>query len=463
VLARRVYGGDRAGTLAAVALTTAPLVALLAARAYVDLATALYTVLAIHAFLAWTRELGAARWELSGHADALGQPPAPGSRLSAPGSRLSALGSELPQRRWLILGGTCCGLALATKYAGVYLLLAVGGAVLLRGLRHGLKAAPAQAAWVLAPALVLAAPWYLKNWWWLGNPLFPLLVGGADWPPERVEHFAYLSGHYGQGRTLESFLKLPWHIFTRSVTFGHMPHAYPPLLGLLAPLALLGDTGRGDAGAQLRWLAYFMGAGALLWMAGWQDLRFLLPVYPLLAVLAAGALLRIGEARAIRGQHIAPALTLFALVGVVTSQWAPAADRWPVAVGQEARDTYLARQLYDFGGIQYLNDHVPPHEAVLFLGDGQVFYCRPRCLPDTAHDNAWRWFSVLGRPEATRAGLRDHGVTHILLSRPDIWYLEHLDPLRRIPRQLADFYAFKGQYLDTVYSDWAIDVYRLRD
>lgn len=432
-LARRVYGSARTASWAAVALVTAPLVALLGSRAYVDLATALYSLLAVHAFLVWERARA---------------------------------------RRWLLLSGACCGLALATKYGAAYLLVTLLVTVAWVELRRGVRGAATQGAWLLAPALLLAAPWYVKNWLWLDNPVFPLFMGGADWTAARTEQFAYLSGNYGQGRGLQDYVKLPWTIFTQSVTFGHMPDAYPPLLGLLAPLALLGTraAGRLHAAASAQrpmgraawWLIYFVAAGTALWTLGWQDLRFLLPVYPLLAVLAAGALLRVTGARAIGGHLLAPALALFALGATVVTQIAPAADRWPVVVGWEQRERYLSRRLYDFGGVQYVNAHVPPEEAVLLLGDGQIFYCRPRCLPDTAHDNAWRWFTVPGSAEAARDLLRQASVTHILLSRPDIWYLEHLDPERRMARQLADFFAFKGRYLDTVYADWAVDVYRVR-
>jgi len=110
---------------------------------------------------------------------------------------------------------------------------------------------------------------------------------------------------------------------------------------------------------------------------------------------------------------------------------------------------------------------------VLFLGDGQVWYCQPRCIPDPAHDNLLVWILGSGQSpavgeqsqidvEATACRLADERVRHILLSKKDFWYLEHQDPEDRLRRQLAAFYVFKARYLDLVYEDALTEVYRGR-
>jgi hypothetical protein len=96
------------------------------------------------------------------------------------------------------------------------------------------------------------------------------------------------------------------------------------------------------------------------------------------------------------------------------------------------------------------------------LGDGQIWYCRQRCIPDPAHDTLLEWFIRPGSAAATLARLRQEGVSHILLSKVDFWYLEHQDPEGRLKRQLAEFYVFKAAYLDLVYEDEATEVYRGR-
>ncbi len=444
VLGARSFGRVT-GRWAAAGLAATPLVPFLSTRAYIDLFTVLFGLPAVFAVLLWleTRRTG-----------------------------------------WLTLAGLSTGLALDTKYAALPLalaLLAVLGLAAFIERWHrasgplparlasrlelaARRPAPPGSAALRAAVLVgagtaaAALPWYAREWIVLGNPVWPMVFGGRDWDPARVAQLTYFVSQYGAGHTLRDWVLLPWNVYTQSWRFGHVPSSYPPLLALAAPLALVM---RGAAAPRLRWLLAVAILFALLWARGYQDLRFLAGIYPLLALAgAAGLAATVGRwpaGRALVGAGIAALVWAAAL-----PQARLARDALPVVIGQEAIDHYLARRLPDYHAIQLLNAQVASEHAVLFLGDGQIWYCRPRCLPDAAHDNLLLWFVRPGSPEASLALLQRAGVSHILLSKRDYWYLEHQDPQDRLKQQLAQFYLFKARYLELIYADDLTEVYRGR-
>ena len=75
-----------------------------------------------------------------------------------------------------------------------------------------------------------------------------MYFGGRDWDAVRVEQLTYFVSQYGTGSGWRDWLLLPWNVYVHSWRFGHVPDAYPPLLALAIPLALLGARGVGRAG-----------------------------------------------------------------------------------------------------------------------------------------------------------------------------------------------------------------------
>src|SRR5262249_29613270 len=88
-----------------------------------------------------------------------------------------------PRREWLWLCGIFYGTALSIKFTALYMIPVLFCGLLLRLRGRFVECPPpgpslfrALAAQVIAPvalALLMAAPWYLKNWVQTGNPFFP--------------------------------------------------------------------------------------------------------------------------------------------------------------------------------------------------------------------------------------------------------------------------------------------------
>ncbi len=145
----RITVGRRAAFWGSAALAATPLMPFLATRAYIDLFTLLFSLVALLAFVHWLTDRAT---------------------------------------RWLLLAGCGTGLALATKYAAATLVLVLGAAILVaawrrvncRSLFARLAAAAAPPIAFGAAAAAVALPWYARQTLALGNPVWPMYAGGAE-------------------------------------------------------------------------------------------------------------------------------------------------------------------------------------------------------------------------------------------------------------------------------------------
>ncbi len=368
-----------------------------------------------------------------------------------------------PRQRWLVLSASMAGLALGTKMMALFLLppLCLWLALLAR--KQGwLRALRTALLYGLGVCLV-ATPWYLFNLVALGDPVYPFLRGGAEWPLARVLlHLDYLRS-FGTGRSLFDFVLLPWNLYARHGSFAALMTTieYPSFLfplALLLPVASLSPTVRPLAGLSVLRLA--------AWYLGSQQTRLLLPLYPVWALMAAAVLMEIE--RRLRLRLVYPGLTAALTAGLVVTTLAYAAiyivaerpDR--VVFGSESKDDYLTRTVYDYGAVDYIVSNLPPQARILHLWDGQSYYCDARCLPDAGQVQAAYLVQQSGTVEGLRSRLEARGVSHLLLDLEGLNFLLLHDP-RGSHRTAATFLLneFLPACGQAVYQDALVHVYRL--
>lgn len=344
------------------------------------------------------------------------------------------------RRQWLLLAGLNAGLALATKHLALLAVGPAGVGLLLwlrrRGTPWGETAAALLAVGV--PALLLPLPWYVRAWQASGNPLFPELYGwlGAQ-PPERWSTLtetalAAFKDHFGVARTPGNLLALPWLVTMQAYRFGGS-------LGLLPWLLLPGLLWRARRSwRSVGWLGLFVLAYGALWASPLSSfqLRFLVPLMPALAVLAAAGFGRIHTLL-----HPSPRAqrALVALVaGVFVLQLPPFTalaqgnlpgyQDWlthvmhnvPLAVvlGRETEGSYLRRTVPSYAAWRTINRTLPDDAVVLTFSGGDHFYSRRARVSATAPALFTTvWLTEAGEVDAAAAALRARGVTHILYDK----------------------------------------------
>ena len=388
VVARR-WLSDRGSWLAVAVLLGVPTIPVWASFAYIDLGWSTFEFLALAAVIVWRHERDS---------------------------------------RWLVFGGSMMGLALGSKYLGLFGAAILGPLVLLSFREVRWRTRLRHALTFLLPAAVIAGPWYLKNTLWFANPVYPFVLGGPGWNQTRLELYTAFLNSFGTGRELLDYLLLPWNIYAHHDRFGSVMNEID-IPSVMFPLLVLLPWRGSNSG--VRAMIIIAGARILLWSVGSQQLRFLLPIYPALAIGTAQVVEQIRF-----GRRFSPALPpLAALAAGLTAitlfyQVRIAVDYKiiRVIVGSESREIFLSRTVRDYPAMQAALKLNPPPDRVLLIGDGRGYYCEPWCIPDPDH---FRWAAAIaGLPDQASLGswFTSQGISHVLLSLEDLdFFLQH-DP-----------------------------------
>ncbi len=393
----REQGADRPwAATAALMIAWIPTGYDVAASGYVDLALAAYTALAVRSFGRW--------W--------------------------AALDSR--HLLWISIG---IGGALSIKLSAAFLILPLALLGLLRALGTGADASephptPAIAAaslvGTLALGTALAAPWYVRNWIRTGSPVFPFYLGiwpaeAAGWDLERSRLYETLFSLYGDTRSVLDYLWAPLRVAVAAQP--DQPAYYDGVLGIAFVLALpllVWALWKRRLDAPLCLAIALSACLFLFWLFSSQQLRYLLPALPGLAVAAAVAGTGWGRAggRAARWLLLAGA----ALGLPVVLAWFLALDPVRVVLGGESRDDYLRRRLDYYRYYEVVNRELPPTAMVWLIDMRRDTYHldRPYFSDFIFEDyTLTRYVRAAGGPEEILARVQADGITHLLV-RHDI-------------------------------------------
>jgi hypothetical protein len=337
---------------------------------------------------------------------------------------------ERYQNRLLLLAALMMGFALGSKYLALGGLGILGLWILWRGRGIGWGRAIKYGLAFGGLAILIALPWYAKNWLLAGNPLYPFLFGGLEWDAERLDYLmAYLQS-FGVGRGFVDYLLLPWSLYTQNTQFGTLGIALE-IPGLLLPAAILYPFGQRRK--VLNAVACIAGMHFVAWALGSQQTRFLLPVFPALALLGASGLWSLIRRVQVRWKW-AVALA-YLLVGVAVSATLllqvimfGIVQPTNVILGRQSKSEFLEQRLVDFSALQFVRNNLSPNERALMMWDGMGYYCDARCLPDADQSNWTRLIETTSTPMEIAARLQAKGVTHLLFNRRDAEFLLHHDP-----------------------------------
>jgi len=418
------YLGPKEGWLAAAILVGIPILPVWASWAYADVAWAVYEFLGLYALALW--------WEKG-------------------------------ERRWLALAGVMVGLALGSKY------LALGGAAVLgmwvvwRSRAQGWRAMLGHGLLFGGVALLVGCPWYLKNWAWTGNPIYPLFWGGPGWTTEQVGwHTLYHRG-FGTGQTVGDYVLLPWNLYARREQFGTLGGRIE-MPSLLFPLVLLYPVTRRSSRLMdgVAWVTFGRFG---MWAVGSQQTRFLLPLFPALSLLTVSVVWGLLRSAGRRWKN-ALAIGLAGGMLVTTLLWSlftwAEIQPLPVVLGIESKDEFLRRRVDNYAALQFVQETLPLHGRVMMMWDAQGYYCDARCLPDSTQARWAQMASAARDVPSVAAELRSMGVTHLLLSSADAEFIAQHDPTGR-HRWALNFFLdeFRPACTEQVYRDDYVHVFEL--
>lgn len=300
-----------------------------------------------------------------------------------------ALDAWLQERTdaWLVVSAFALGVAVGSKYQALgflpFFLVAVW------------KGRPSPRWFVVAVVAFLlpCAYWYSRNLVLAGDPFAPFggrLFGFTDWN---------VGDYTSQFDDLRRQAALPPYLL------------WPALITLVLQL-------RAPAGARLP--AAFAAWALVFWAATSRYPRYLLPVYPVLALLAVLGWEQIARlaCRMIRRPWLPARWADLGAAGVLVLVLSIAheqADRWwgLIAPTPEMREASLARQLPGYPMLQYLRDH--PQGRIYQIGlEGEIHYAPQPIWGD--HFGPWRYRDYLALDaSALRRRLVDEGFDALLV------------------------------------------------
>jgi len=421
----RRFLGMPAGWIAAAILVGIPIFPVWASLAYADMAWALYEFLSVYALILWIKT---------------------------------------QRREWVVVSALMMGFALGSKYLALGSAGILGLVVIWGSRKQGLKHIIQNAAIFGGVALLVGSPWYLKNWVWSGNPVYPLYFGGLGWPAERVQLLmTYLNG-FGAGHRVSDYLLLPWNVYAHNKSFSTFLGSIE-IPSLLFPLLLLYPFVRHKKYIHI--LLFIVLMRLVIWGVGSHQIRFLLPAFPGLAILMTSLLIGIGKAnpRNRRGEILTAGLIGGVIVATIIyslifiNMVRPFAVLW----GSESKIQFLNRRVADFQAVSYIQEQLSPGERVQLLWDGRGYYCDERCIPDTDHGK-WTLMTIAANFELSTLAhmLHESGITHLLFSIEDMDFILQHDPSGENYKAAKYFLnEFRNLCTELVYSDQGTYVYKI--
>ena len=436
----RERGLDRTGAgLAALMVAWVPTVYDVAASAYVDLALAAYTAMAVRAFGRWWTTL---------------------------------------DRRHLVWITAGIGGALSIKLSAAFVILPLALLALLRSLRASSPASTAVTAGsaiaALGAGVALAAPWYARNWIRTGSPLFPFYLGiwpaqAPGWDLERSQLYETWFSLYGNAQTGLDYLLTPLRLAVTAQP--DQPAFYDGVLGIAVAFALpllAWALWTRRLSVELRLAVLVSACLFVFWLFSSQQLRYFLPALPGLAVAsaAAGAALGGARGRALRGLLLAAA----ALGVPVTLAWFLTLDPARVVLGGEGRTDFLRRRLDYYPYYEVVNRELPPTAKVWLINMRRDSYHldRPYFSDFIFEDyTLTRYVRAAAGVEEIRARVRADGITHLLV-RHDLLLDYRRSPIvdeRRSREEnvarltlLADFFTRNTRLIKGDHKFWLIEL-----
>lgn len=369
------------GGAPALLIAGTPVVAWQMSTAYIDLSTALYVGLSAFALYAGIRE-----------------------RVTA----------------WFWLGGALMGFALATKYTALLSWGLLGLIGLLWSARERWLSGARALLIAGGVALLIGSPWYVRNGLWTGNPVYPFayeIFGGKGWSQAQADAYRHDQLKFGMGREVSHLVLAPWNLTATPAPFAD-PIGVPlgdrvyllPAMGM-GYLATVGLVIMGGLSAGMGWLALFVLGSFVGWFYLMQQIRYLIPIFPVVAGMGGFSLAAV------------PTWLRGAYVGVLGLQagftlWLLGSAYLPsVPIALQDREAYLQRRLQIYPAVRFLNQQTPESAGVLLLDETRGYYLnRPYMWANAGHHRLIP-YDTMQTPSQLIGWMRAHNYRYVLYNQ----------------------------------------------
>ncbi len=382
--------------------------------------------------------------------------------------------------RWFALLCVFAGIFAGMKYTSIYGLVTIF--LLIAAVEHfSEKRQAARAVKRLAifggTVTIFVLPYLIKNYVITGNPVYPVAynVFGGHWlvDGQVARMLAYVDSH-GMGHDWRHMLALPWNItIYGKAGFDRFDATITPLWLILFPALLITRPNP----PVVRWSALACIVYFLSWAAYTHITRYMMPMFPLLSLACAHAVVALETETGRLSERLAAwyrwcAILLCGFVWFSFSYFYPSlipADFGPVVWGEQTRDEFLAKKVLNYGAFKYINESLPADARVMFFWDNRGYFCERSKIGDSVIEapSMIELAHEAGSAKAFRKKLGKMGITHIMFNRLFLTrfptHTVSKKDERRHDADLRILEKFLKGYCEPLFeADWAT-VYALRE
>jgi hypothetical protein len=389
--------------------------------------------------------------------------------------------------KWLVVSALFCGLAAGTKYNGlitVYLLTLFVPFVFSR-YSHRTKPSFFSAAGYgmlfVSVALLVFAPWMIRNYLWANNPIFPLYEHLFN--PQNTTTtntgglFAYRSLIYHE--TWWEMALLPIRVFLEGQDgnpqyFDGKLNPFLILLPFCAFFRVKEDTPiiKNEKTIILAFACLFF---ATAFFTSDMRIRYISPIIPPLIILSVFGVRKIvsiiSELQERRSRYVGLAALFLVLsfcfslnAHYIFTQYKDV-DPFSYLRGAVSRDEYIDKYRPEYPVLRYINRSLNPEAKILFVFMGnRGYYCDREYVFDMVSNRSLLCQLVKRscKPEEILQGLRSNGITHMLI-RYDIFDRWVKDGDHFTIREQELFARFFKGHVKLLYFQWGFGVSRVNN
>lgn len=378
--------------ISALLFISIPTVYHVASGGYIDLALTLFVTLAVHSVARWWQSLSNER---------------------------------------LAFAAILLGAALSVKLTAVFTIIALAFIVLLRA-REAQTEEKSQISQIFAKGFlalfisgILASPWYLRDWATTGSPIFPFYMNlwkgtATGWDAERSLLFQVINTRYGGfPKGILDYLISPFSISLKAQP--ELPEFFDGVLGIAflfgIPLVIWAWR-RSLLKTELKLGILVAGLLFLFWLFTSQQLRYLLPIFPVLAIAICFSASLLSLESKVSRQAFTAVLLIFSVFGAgVTLAWFAQKSPLQVVLGGETRDEYLTANVDYYPYYQLINTQLQSNAKVWLINMRRDSYLIEKPYFSDYMFEDWT-LKQMSEESNSVAELREKakklGVTHIL-------------------------------------------------
>lgn len=383
----RLTLNKKAASWAALLFLTTPVIVNQITTTYVDVALALYSYLALNALFLYSDQPGR-------------------------------------YNRLLILAGLFIGFAMSVKYLAL-----ITAAYIVLFMVSRFKHQPSiwiQNLFLFGIFSVLAGCyWYVHSYIVTGNPVYPYfakIFGSGD----AAIHY----NDIGVAKAPLNFLAVFWTLTMKPHIFEGFGVQLGPGYLAFIPAAIF------MAWKKVKRMVLYSLFFLVAWFLLGQSLRFLVPLLPVLSIMAGVSL------ALMMNKGWAGRIFIFLFMAVIGFHAALAVyhhrREWKTAAGIETPVQYLEKMERSYAPAVWVNKNLPAKSKILNADETHMFYFRPAMIRESVYADKSRYWESAANVDEIAGRLKKDGFTHILFAyRPQFDYAAKMDPMR-VPSLMTD-------------------------